>query len=167
MEKHLLFWMIVLPTISGWWGCTTDASEKSVREIKAEGPISSIIRNPVTAAKPLDTVNVARIVFETTAYDFGEVEEGEVIQKTFTFTNEGREPLIITNARSTCGCTVPKWPKDPIAPGKTGAIEVQFNTTGKVENQKKPVTITANTFPPETKLYLTGFVRPKASSTVQ
>lgn len=136
--------------------------EKSLTEIKTAGSIrnSDIVRNPVSVGTPEDTVNVAKIAFSETRFDFGEVREGEVVTHTFQFTNDGKQPLIIQNARSTCGCTVPEWPKDPIPPGESGSISVRFDTKNKKEQQTKPITITANTFPSVTRIYLMGYVHP-------
>jgi len=106
--------------------CQTDANKKNskklVQEIKTEGEIrnSDIIRNPISADQPLDTVNVAKMTFKTTSYDFGTVKEGAEVKHTFVFENTGKAPLLISDARSTCGCTVPQWPKNPIPPGETG-----------------------------------------------
>ena len=139
-------------------------SEKSVEEIMADTKISAsaeMIRNPVSATEPEDTVNVAKMVFSETEYDFGEVVEGEVVTHTFTFVNKGRVPLVISRARSTCGCTVPEWPKDPVPAGEEGVISVKFNTAGKRGNQVKPINITANTYPSLTRVDLKGKVRPK------
>lgn len=156
--------LITLVLGSLLWACqsnVTKGPEKSVDEIKSQGQISNadIIRNPVTANEPQDTVNVAKIAFEETTFDFGEVEEGAVVTHTYAFTNTGKVPLLISNARSTCGCTVPSWPKEPIPPGEDGTIEVRFNTKNKKNKQSKPITITANTYPASTKVYLTGFVK--------
>lgn len=136
------------------------AREKSVQEITAADKItnSSIIRNPVSAKVPEDTVNIAKFAFAESHHDFGEVMEGEIVTHVFHFENVGKQPLVISNARSTCGCTVPEWPKDPIAPGEKGQIEVKFNTRGKGNTQRKPVTITANTYPSSTVVYLEGKV---------
>lgn len=137
-------------------------SAKQLEAIPNEGgKIADIIRNPVSADTPLDTINVAKLVFEELSYDFGEVKEGEIVVKTFKFANEGKVPLLISDARSTCGCTVPNWPKNPIEPGGSGAIKVEFKTEGKTQNQRKPVVVTANTYPAQTQIYLQGFVRPK------
>lgn len=158
---------ILLALAAFAFACNSDkqpegAAEKSLEEIKSEGPIrnSDIIRNPVSANQPLDTVNVARITFEEETYDFGEVDEGTVVEHTFRFTNTGKAPLLINSARSTCGCTAPEWPKEPIPPGESGAIQVKFNTQGKKNKQTKPVTVVANTYPYATKVFLQGFVRP-------
>lgn len=134
--------------------------EKSVQEIMAAPGIANadIIRSPVSAQAPTDTINVAKMSFEEPTFDFGSVREGTVVEHTFAFTNTGKKPLLISNARSTCGCTVPDWPKEPIMPGKSGVIQVRFNTENKAKEQVKPVTITANTYPATNKVYLQGFV---------
>lgn len=161
--RILLFSLMVVLSVGA---CKEDHlqgnSSKSVDAIRQEkGGVADIIRNPVTADGPLDTVNVAKISFEATEYDFGMVDEGAEVIKTFNFTNTGKIPLIISDARSTCGCTVPDWPKNPVPPGGEGEIKVVFQTKGKPNRQNKPVTITANTYPAQTKIYLNGFVRPE------
>lgn len=138
-------------------------SDKEVQEIKPEGIVSNadLIRNPVSAEGPTDTVNVAKITFEETEYAYGEVQEGELVEHVFQFTNTGKVPLLINTARSTCGCTVPEWPKQPIPPGGKGEIAVKFDTTNKFGRQNKPVNIVANTYPARTTIYLNGEVRAK------
>ena len=140
-------------------------SEKSVEEIMTSDKFTNanLIRNPASANEPEDTVNVARMVFAEKVFNFGDVVQGEVVTHVFKFTNEGRVPLVITNARSTCGCTVPEWPDTPIPPGGSGEIKVQFNTAGKGGPQNKPVNIIANTYPALTTVNLVGGVRPKQS----
>ncbi|MBR9921132.1 MAG: DUF1573 domain-containing protein [Bacteroidetes bacterium] len=157
------YFLLFLAAASLLQACGGD-SGKQVEEVQTDGKISSIIRNPVSADGIKDTVNVAKISFEETAYDFGQVDEGEVVTKSFSFVNTGKIPLIISDARSTCGCTVPTWPQGAIPPGEGGTIEVKFNTQGKQNQQKKPVTITANTYPSETVVHINGFVRPKPGS---
>lgn len=141
--------------------CQNDqTSGKSIEEIQADGKISSIIRSPITADGIKDSINVAKMEFEELAYDFGEVNEGDIVEHTFQFTNTGKIPLVINDAHSTCGCTVPKWPKNPIAPGEKGNIHVEFNTKSKPNQQEKPVIINANTYPSVTNVYIKGFVKP-------
>lgn len=142
------------------FSCQSGSDEgKRVEEVPVGGTISSIIRNPATAGQPLDTVNVAKIVFEANEYNFGEVVEGEEVVHIFRFSNTGKVPLLITDARSTCGCTVPSYPTAAIPPGEGGEIKVVFNTLNKLQSQRKEVTITANTFPSQTKVALVGFVK--------
>ncbi len=137
------------------------SSGKRVQEIKPS-KISNkdIIRNPVSADLPIDTINVAIMTFEETEYEFGAVLEGAQVKHTYKFTNTGTVPLIISDARSTCGCTVPEWPKKPIPPGGKGEIKVSFNTANKIKDQVKQVTLTANTYPSMTKLFIKGYVQP-------
>ncbi|MBK7410760.1 MAG: DUF1573 domain-containing protein [Saprospirales bacterium] len=155
--KLLIFFTIGL---FGLISCQHDpGKDKRVEGVPVDGSISSIIRNPATANEPLDTVNVAKISFEEPEYLFGEVVEGAEVEHFFKFTNTGKVPLLITDARSTCGCTVPSWPKETIQPGQGGEIRVVFNTLNKAEEQHKEVTITANTYPAQTKIAMIGFVR--------
>ena len=97
-----------------------------------------------------------KMKFDNDVYDFGKIKQGEKVIYDFTFTNTGKTPLIISNAVATCGCTVPEIPKEPIAAGAKGKINVVFNSTGKNGLQDKVVTITANTIPAETKIHLIG-----------
>ena len=98
------------------------------------------------------------IKFDQTEFEYGAVEQGEKIRHVFTFSNTGNEPLIITKAKGSCGCTVPNWPKAPILPGESGEIAVVFDTKGKKGKQAKRVTITANTEPAMTFLTIKGEV---------
>jgi hypothetical protein len=100
----------------------------------------------------------SKIVFETNTFEFGKINQGEIVKHTFNFKNDSDEPLIISSAQASCGCTIPSYPKDPIAPGQEGKIDVQFNSTGKQGVQNKSITITANTVPNITTLLLKGEV---------
>ncbi len=136
-------------------------NDSGVQEIRNEGPNASMVRNPATADYPTDTNQLARIVYEEHDFDFGEAKEGDVVEHSFKFTNTGKVPLVISGARSSCGCTIPKWPEDPIPPGGTGVISAKFNTEGKSNAQKKMIKVTANTYPNETSVTLKGIVKPK------
>jgi len=85
--------------------------------------------------------------FEEEEWNFGPISDGDVVDHDFIFTNTGKAPLIISSAQGSCGCTVPKYSNEPIAPGSTGVISVQFNSKGKVGSQEKTVTLSANTVP--------------------
>lgn len=101
---------------------------------------------------------ISEIAFANPTFNYGVIESGEVVQTIFTFTNTSDEPLIISNAKGSCGCTVPEWPKAPIAPGETGQFVVRFNSKNKLGMQSKRVTITANTEPAHTYLTIKGEV---------
>jgi len=98
------------------------------------------------------------IKFDKTLHDFGTIKQGDSVECVFKVTNTGGEPLILENAQGSCGCTVPDYPKDPIAPGDTRDIKVKFNSAGKKDKQSKTVTITANTDPIQSVLTIQSFV---------
>jgi len=146
------------------FGCQPEKASKSdrrIEEINAVPNAAEMIRNPISAKGLQDTTNLPKMVFVETKYDFATVEEGDKVSHTFKFTNAGKVSLLISDVRSTCGCTVPKWPKEAIPPGEQNQISVVFDTAGKKERQHKLITITANTYPSKTVLSLDGFVTPK------
>ncbi len=101
---------------------------------------------------PVDNKPKTTLTFEKYEHDFGNIKQDSENPYTFKFTNTGTEPLIIESATGSCGCTVPEYPKHPIAPGATEEIKVVYKP-GKQENaQTKTVTIIANTEPKETQL---------------
>ncbi len=105
------------------------------------------------------------MTFDSPSFDFGTVKEGEKVEHTFKFKNTGKEPLVISNAKGGCGCTVPQWPREPIAPGAASEIKVVFNSQGKAGKRNQAVTITANTEPATTTIRLVGEVEGKGGAT--
>jgi hypothetical protein len=91
----------------------------------------------------------AVISLEKSTHDFGDMKHGDKVEQTFRFTNTGTEPLVITNVEVSCGCTAPKWPRDPIAPGGKGEIVIVFNSQGKSGAQSKVVKVISNAVNPE------------------
>ena len=120
------------------------------------------------AAAPAETVPVGpltSLAFEETEHNFGDITEGDKVTHIFTFKNTGSEPLVISKAQGSCGCTVPDWPREPIPVGESGEIKVQYDSRGKGKTaaeggrtESKRVTITANTDPANTYLYIKGKV---------
>ena len=95
-------------------------------------PIAVNNNTPAAAApteKPEGPLPI--IAFEEKLHDFGTIKDGDVVEHIFTFVNDGEAPLIISDAKATCGCTVPEWPRQPIAVGETGEIKVRFNSKNK------------------------------------
>ena len=108
---------------------------------KKEAPASAV---EASSAKAVSNAPV--MTFDKTIHDFGTIQEGERVVTLFTFTNTGKSDLVIVDARGSCGCTVPEYPKNtPIAPGATGQIRVSFDSSNKPNLQQKTVTISANT----------------------
>jgi len=103
----------------------------------------------------------AEITFDRIFHDFGNVDEGQIAKTIFTFTNTSKNDLYIVDARGSCGCTVPKYPKNvAIKPGETGEIEVNFDTTGRPNLQQKMVKVSANTATGGEMLRIQAFVNP-------
>lgn len=94
------------------------------------------------------------ITFTENSIDFGDLAQGDKVSHTFKLKNTGVAPLIISNVAATCGCTVPSWPKEPIAPGQSAEIQVSFNSTGKVGKQNSIVRIYSNATEPIEKVSL-------------
>ena len=87
--------------------------------------------------------NGPKIQFTELEHNYGTIQKGGDGNCEFTFTNEGNEPLILSNVRASCGCTTPSWTKEPIMPGKTGTIKVRYNTNN-VGGFTKTITVTSN-----------------------
>ncbi|MCF0039414.1 DUF1573 domain-containing protein [Dyadobacter sp. CY399] len=95
---------------------------------------------------------------DSSTYEFGTIQEGVVVEHDFKFRNDGEYPLILNNITSSCGCTTPEWPKDPIGPKQTASIKVRFDSKNKTGPQVKTITVYANTEPAYTELRLRGIV---------
>ncbi|GAA4390029.1 hypothetical protein GCM10023186_37810 [Hymenobacter koreensis] len=140
--------------------CNQDKSEVGEAGMNAaatEAAANPVVDNPNVAAETeAPNPNAPVMTFTETEHDFKDIPANSVVKHTFEFTNTGKTPLLIENAQATCGCTVPSWPKDPVAPGKKGTIEVQFDAHGKTGIQNKQITIRANTQPSITQLAIRG-----------
>ena len=102
--------------------------------------------------------NQASFKFNEEEFDFGTIKQGEKVTHSFEFINSGKDPLIISNAAGSCGCTVPEWPKEPIASGAKGSIKVTFDSAGKQGVQDKTVTLQSNAKQNPLVLHLKGNV---------
>lgn len=120
-------------------------------------PIEATAEQPQDAQVPAGPVTSIEFLVGD-RFNFGKIKSGEKARHVFKFKNTGKEPLIIADAKASCGCTTPSWPKEPIAPGKVGELVVVFDSSGKFGGQSKRVTIVANTSPPETYCYMEGEV---------
>lgn len=123
-----------------------DASEK----VKAENVEAANERDSKETVYP-------KMAFEETEHDFGNIEKGTNVEHVFKFTNEGDAPLVVTDAKSSCGCTVPEWTKEPVQPGETGEMLVKFNGSGKGQ-VTKTVTVSTNTEKGKERIRIKAFV---------
>jgi len=136
--------------------------ERRVNQIETQG-VNRPMQQPTPSsnAQPVEqNLNAkASFAWDQTLYNFGTIKQGEVVNYTFKFTNNGTEPLTISNASASCGCTVPKWPREAIAPGASGEIVVRFDSKGKSGQQSPVITVVANTNPQQARLSLRGLVQ--------
>ena len=154
---------LLLPILFFVFSCTETLEDngKRVEGVATEdvNNNAAIIRNPITAeTEEIDTTTLAKFSFVEERYHFGKLDQGGKVKHTYAFSNTGYVPLIISDVRSTCGCTVAEWPREAIPPGAKGEITVNFDSKNKTGKQSKPITITANTIPAKTTIYLDGFV---------
>jgi len=105
-----------------------------------------------------DTSKMAKFLFVESEFDFGNIKEGDVVKHVFKFTNIGKSELVITDAKGSCGCTIPSYPKEAVPVGGTGEIEVQFNSQNKSGANQKFVSVVANTFPEVTTISIKAVV---------
>ncbi|MDX1428307.1 MAG: DUF1573 domain-containing protein [Salegentibacter mishustinae] len=145
MKKTILMFAAVGAML--FTGCKDNASDK----VKAENVEASAERDAKETVYP-------EITFEETEFDFGNIAKGTAVEHVFKFTNTGDAPLVITNAASSCGCTVPTYPKnETIAPGESGEMLVKFNGSGNGQ-VTKTVTVSANTENGKEQIKIKAFV---------
>src|SRR5664279_2157547 len=120
-----------------------------IRKTRTKG--DAMVSN--TTAQFTDSTKVQLI---DSAYNFGNVSDGEKVEYSYRFQNTGKHPLIVSSAVASCGCTVPEKPEEPIKPGETGFLKVVFNSKGRVGEVHKEITVTSNAYPRFPVLQLTG-----------
>mgnify|MGYP001552391442 FL=1 len=161
--RNFFFFFTVISALT-FFSCANEGG-KSDENASEETATEQTIDDATAEAQPVADADTpagptTSVEFEESEWDFGKITDGDKVQHNFTFTNTGDEPLTIKNAKGSCGCTVPEWPREPIAPGETGEIKVEFNSKKKPGKQTKRVTITANTEPPQTYLTIKADVQP-------
>ena len=133
--------------------------QKSAEVIPVSTPLQGAPAQP--AANP----NIAILKFKTEKHDFGTVPEGPAAVYDFEFTNEGKEPLIITKVQASCGCTTPTWPQEPIMPGTSAKITASYDTKGRPGTFEKTITVISNAKTPTSLLSIYGTVEKAAPVT--
>jgi uncharacterized cupredoxin-like copper-binding protein len=147
MKKLIL--IVAVISAFNFTSCKEDAAAKVSEEKVAEAE-----------TRDANAGKFPKMEFAETEFDFGTIDQGTNVEHVFKFTNTGDAPLVIVNAKSSCGCTVPTYPKTPVAPGDSAEMLVKFNGSGK--NQvSKTVTVTANTETGKETIKIKAFVNPK------
>jgi len=169
---RLVFLLAVVATLTS---CRDKAAEKRIAELEARLSQLEKDKPAGTQAQPVATPDptaaaatdvkpegpLPEFKFERTEYDFGQIKEGDKVNYTYKFTNNGQAPLIIQSVQASCGCTAPDWSKEPVAVGATGFVKVEFDSNGKQGIQNKVVTVNANTWPKSLILRFKAQVNPK------
>jgi len=157
MKKYILLFVLASATFAA---CKNDPPKEQQPQDKNLLP-ASLVNNPRTANGNTEEELAAMptMDFKDTVFDFGSIKEGDVVSHDFEFTNNGKNPLIISGAKGSCGCTAPEYPSEPIPPGKTSVMKVQFNSAGKEGHQEKSVRITTNSNRGIQMLYIKGDVK--------
>ncbi|MBA3648213.1 MAG: DUF1573 domain-containing protein [Chitinophagales bacterium] len=130
----------------------------------ATTPAANTVPGNAPSATPADNPNAGDFSFKEETFDFGNIGKGTPVTHEFTFNNTGKEPIVISNVQASCGCTTPKWPKEPILPGKTSTIQVQYNAAHP-GGFNKSVTITSNAKSASKVLYIKGVVQDQTEQT--
>lgn len=115
-------------------------------------------------AEPKEEKGVPVLAFAEKEFNAGDITQGDKVTHVFKFKNDGTTPLVISNVQTTCGCTVPEWPKEPILPGAESQIKATFNSAGKMGMQNKVITIHSNAAEPTTRVTLKSNVLPKSGT---
>ena len=154
MKKLVCFTMIAL-LLASFSLQAQDTSKKPQDATKKEQ----------NATKKGKKAKVAEITFESLEHDYGNIYKGDNGECEFVFKNTGKAPLQITNARASCGCTVPSWPREPIAPGKKSVIKVKYDTN-RLGTINKSITVTSNAVNNSVVLHIKGSISEKPAQSV-
>ena len=145
MNYKLIFILLLLNSILTLPACNRSGS-------KEEKFSTDLVKNPNTASGENNPGQLPVMKFEEIEHDFGKLIDGETVSFDFQFTNSGKSDLVIVDVSTSCGCTVPSYPKTPIRPGDKGTVKVSFNSSGKRGFQAKNILVVANTQPNTTLL---------------
>ena len=164
MLRHAAYPLLLTATLL--LGCNRDkATEAGTQGMNAAAAAADAKANPtidnpnVASDTEAPNPNAPVLTFAESQFDFGNIQPDSKVRHTFKFTNTGKTPLLIADATASCGCTTPSWTKEPIAPGSTGEMEVQFDSRGKQGLISKQVSVRANTQPGITTIYIKGNIK--------
>lgn len=146
--------LLTVLIINSFFLFTSCKKDSAVAKIKKENIEKAAVKNS-------NFKGVPEITFDKEVFEFGTVNEGDVVEHSFIITNSGKSDLVIIDAKASCGCTVPTWPKNAIKPGESAPLEIKFNTLGKPNKQSKTITLTTNTVNGKETVRVSGMVIPK------
>lgn len=136
--------------------CSGNQEEKVSTERTSR--LDKFIRIPTDDEGKIKQEEMAKVEFDQEHFKYDTIEQGEIVEQVFSFTNTGNSPLLITSVKSSCGCTVASYPEEPISPGGDGEIVAKFNSKDKKGPQINEITVYSNAYPNKNKVSLSGFV---------
>lgn len=166
MNRVYILIIVVLTIIVGYFGFQHFQNKKQMEEMQkklemAESPFNTTSEDSDPQFQDRDDVvkgDITTMKFDKETHNFGTINEGQKYSTVFKVKNTGDKPLFISDAIGSCGCTVPEYSKEPIAPNQEGEMKVTFDAKGKEGEQQKTVTIVTNTKPSKTTLFITAKV---------
>lgn len=141
----VIVYISILMSVLFCFGCKNPNNKADANTSDKVSPED--VTNPMSAEGNGDMEKLPVMEFDVKEYNFGTVIQGEKVAYSFVFTNTGKSNLIISDVKASCGCTLPKWTRKPIAPGEEGYIEVIFDSHGRHGEQSKTIQVFANTQP--------------------
>ncbi len=133
--------------------------ERRINQLETTGVVRPAQQPTATTQAEPTVSSGASFKWEQTLYNFGTIKQGEVVDYTFKFTNNGTGDLQIESTSASCGCTVPNHTREPIPPGGSGEVVIRYDSKGKSGQQSPVITVVANTSPRQTRLSLRGLVQ--------
>ncbi|MCS6917505.1 MAG: DUF1573 domain-containing protein [Chitinophagales bacterium] len=161
MNEHIKTFCLIVITACVFVMAMIDVLEL-IQSRQQGGASARLVSKGQVTAEQLEAMPKTSIHFDQLRHDFGEIIEGQKVKHSFSFVNTGTAPLVIASATGSCGCTVPTFSKEPIPPGGTGRIDVEFDSSGRVGKNSKTVTVNANTDPNPTVLFILADVKPRS-----
>ena len=144
-----LFLTLTITSLVVFTSCKENAAEKINQENVSKA-----------AERDSQSIVFPNISFDKTEHDFGQIMNGTPVETTFYYTNTGKSPLVVTDIKSTCGCTVPQgWSKEPLMTGASSQFSVKFNGKG-ANKTSKTITLTTNTEKGLEQVKITAFITP-------
>ena len=177
MKSIMVRGFLVFALLAAVTSCRDKDTEKRIAELESQiadlkgqktaapaklEPVAAATPAAATATKPEGPYAI--VAFAKTEHDFGTITEGQTVEYTYSLKNTGTAPLVIQEAKPSCGCTVPDWTKTPIPPGGSGFVKAKFDSNGKPGVQNKTITVMSNSYPKTSILKFKAMVTPKAGA---
>jgi hypothetical protein len=154
-KKYLVaFSLFCMMSCNNRTNSNIDTSALAVDSANKQIENSKVKIKPKPKKYPLTSIE-----FDKDVFDYGTIKQGTKVEHNFNFKNTGTNDLIISDAYSSCGCTIPEYPKEPIKPGESATIKVVFNSAGRSDKQDKTVNLIVNTKEKIKQIKVVGFVK--------